>query len=96
MDGAENLHLAEELTADCEVVGVAMDEFERVGGGSPLVIYLVDCAAITMAKDLEFLEVSGRDSTEGRVVCDGGGGKEGNGETGQRKEGSGKGRRRLS
>ncbi|BBG92874.1 MAP kinase kinase 9 [Prunus dulcis] len=77
---AEDLHLAEELTAYCGVAGVAMDEFESVGRGCPLVIYLVDGAAVTVAEDLEFLEIGG-DSAEGKVVCDGGDGREGNGET---------------
>lgn len=81
---AEDLHLAEDLTADGGV-GVAVDEFESVSGGSALVAYLVDGAAVTVAEDLECVEIGGGDSGGGRVVCEGGGGggcgRKGKGET---------------
>lgn len=55
-------------------VGVAVDDFERVGGGGGLVADLVDCAAVAVAEHGEVLEVGGGLRTPGGEGGDWGGG----------------------
>jgi len=61
-------------------VGVAVDDFERVGGGGGLVADLVDCAAVAVAEHGEVLEVGCGDSVSAGGF--GGGGREGEREAG--------------
>lgn len=55
---AEDLNFSENLAADGRIV-VAVDGFEGVDLGCAFVLHFVDCAAVSVAEDLEFFEIAG-------------------------------------